>query len=32
MFGNVDQIMRVYDIIMDRINEKPDTKTFEKIG
>ena len=30
MFGNVDQIMRVNDIIMDRINEKPDTKTFEE--
>ena len=30
MYGNIEQILKVNDFVMEKINEKPDTKTFEE--
>ena len=30
MYGNIEQILKVNDFIMEKINEKPDTKKFEE--
>ena len=30
MYGNIDQMIKVNDFIMEKINEKPDTKSYEE--